>query len=109
MNIFQLLPLYQFSNTNNFYALGHIEHNFNGLLTNKIPGIKRLNIYLVVGANAFYINRDTNYIEYFFGIDNIFKQFRIDFVQSYGNGKKLMFDFRIGFRRSYRARGDDWP
>jgi hypothetical protein len=109
VNSFQLLPLYQFSNTKNFYALGHAEHNFNGLLTNKIPGIKRLNIYLVVGANAFYINRDTNYVEYFFGIDNIFKQFRIDFVQSYANGKKWMFDFRIGFRRTYRPRGDDWP
>ena len=109
VNSFQLLPLYEFSNIKKFYALGHIEHNFNGLLTNKIPGIRTLNIYLVAGANAFYLNRDTNYIEWFVGIDNIFKQFRIDIVQSYINGKKWMIDFRIGFRRTYRQRGDDFP
>ena len=109
VNSFQLLPLYQFSNTEKFYALGHIEHNFNGLLTNKIPGIKRLNLYLVTGANAWYINHDNYYFEWFVGFDNIFKQFRFDIVQSYLNGKKMMFDFRIGFRRTYRPRGDDWP
>jgi hypothetical protein len=30
LNSFQLLPIYQFSNTSRFYALAHIEHNFNG-------------------------------------------------------------------------------
>ncbi len=109
VNSFQLLPLYQYSNTSDFYMLGHIEHNFNGLITNKIPGIRRLNLYLVTGANAFYINKNTNYFEWFVGLDNIFKQFRFDIVQSYQNGKRWMFDFRIGFRRTYRPRGDDWP
>ncbi len=109
LNSFQLLPLYQFSNTAKFYSLLHAEHNFNGLLTNKVPGLKKLNLYLVLGANAFYIDRNTNYFEYFFGFDNILKQFRVDFVQSYQNGKRWMFDFRIGFRRSFRPRGDDWP
>lgn len=109
LNSFQLLPLYQFSNTTNFYTLAHIEHNFNGLLTNKVPGLRKLNLYLVVGANGFYINKDLNYFEYFAGLDNIFKQFRFDVVQSYQNGKPWMLDFRIGFRRSFRPRGDDYP
>lgn len=109
LNSFQLLPLYRFSNTSRFYSLAHIEHNLNGFLTNKIPGIKKLNIYLVIGANGFYIDKDRNYYEVFAGIDNIFKQFRIDFVHGFLDGKTYKSAFRIGFRRFGRQRGDDWP
>jgi hypothetical protein len=110
LNSFQLLPLYRFSNTDRFYSLAHIEHNFNGFLTNKIPGIRRLNLYLVVGGNGFYIDRERNYYEVFVGLDNIFKQFRVDFVHGFLDGKTYKSAFRIGFkRRTYRPRGDDWP
>ncbi|MGQ0737630.1 MAG: DUF5686 and carboxypeptidase regulatory-like domain-containing protein [Bacteroidota bacterium] len=108
LNSFQLLPIYQFSNISKFYTLAHIEHNFKGLLTNKIPGIKKLNLYLVAGGNGFYY-RDANYFEIFSGIDNIFKQFRVDFVQSYLNGKPWQSGFRIGLSRIGGQRGDDWP
>ncbi len=109
VNSFQLLPIYQFSNTANFYSLAHLEHNFNGFGTNKIPGVRKLNLYLVVAANGFYINKNTNYYELSAGLDNIFKQFRFDYVFSFLNGKPWQRDFRIGFRRSLRVRGDDWP
>jgi Family of unknown function (DUF5686)/CarboxypepD_reg-like domain len=109
LNSFQLLPIYKFSNISRFYALAHIEHNFKGFLTNKIPGIKKLNLYLVAGANGFYINSNKNYYEVFAGFDNIFKQLRVDFVQSYLNGKAWQTGFRIGFSRSSGRRGDDWP
>jgi hypothetical protein len=108
LNSFQLLPIYQFSNISRFYALAHLEHNFKGLLTNKIPGIRKLNIYLVAGGNGFYY-RSANYFEFFTGIDNILKQFRIDFVQSYLNGKTWQHAFRIGLSRIGGQRGDDWP
>ena len=109
LNSFQLLPIYKFSNISRFYALAHVEHNFNGFLTNKIPGIKKLNLYLVAGANGFYINSNKNYYEIFVGFDNIFKQLRIDFVQSYLNGKPWQNGFRIGFSRLSGRKGDDWP
>jgi hypothetical protein len=108
LNSFQLLPIYQFSNTSGFYALAHVEHNFNGFLTNKIPGIKKLNLYLVAGGNGFICNGDT-YYEIFAGLDNIFKQIRIDFVQSYLNGKAWQHGIRIGLSRLGGRRGDDWP
>jgi Family of unknown function (DUF5686)/CarboxypepD_reg-like domain len=108
LNSFQLLPIYQYSNTTKFYGLAHIEHNFKGFLTNKIPGIKKLNIYLVTGANAFAFGK-TNYFEYFVGIDNIFKQLRVDYVQSFQNGKAWQSGFRIGLIRLQSRRGDDWP
>lgn len=109
LNSFQLLPIYQFSNISKFYALAHLEHNFKGFLTNKIPGIKKLNLYLVAGANGFYINNSKNYYEIFAGFDNIFKQVRVDFVQSYLNGKPWQSGFRIGFSRGAGRKGDDWP
>jgi hypothetical protein len=67
-----------------------------------------LNIYLVSGVNAFYINNNKYYYEWFVGIDNIFKRLRVDFVQSYLNGKKWTNGIRIGFSRSV-TRKDDWP
>jgi hypothetical protein len=109
LNSFQLLPIYRFSNTSNFYALAHIEHNFNGLLTNKIPGIRNLNLYLVVAANGFYLNKNKNYYEWSVGIDNIFKQIRIDYVQSYFMGRPIHSAIRIGLRTGGDRGGDDWP
>ncbi|MBL7721251.1 MAG: hypothetical protein JNK98_04585, partial [Chitinophagaceae bacterium] len=99
-----------FSNTSKFYALAHLEHNFKGFLTNKIPGIRKLNLYLVAGANGFYLNKtQTTYVELFAGIDNIFKQIRIDFVQTYGAGILRQSGFKIGLTRFTGQRGDDWP
>lgn len=109
LNSFQLLPIYQFSNTNSFYSLAHIEHNFNGFLTNKIPGIRDLKVYLVTGLNGFFIDRNRYYYEVFAGVDNIFKQFRVDLVRSYLNGKAWEFSIRLGLSRAGRIRGDDWP
>lgn len=108
LNSFQMLPIYQFSNTTSFYSLLHIEHNFKGFLTNKIPGIKKLNLYLVAGGNTFYY-KTTDYFEYFVGLDNILKQVRVDFVQSYLKGKLWQNGIRIGLSRIGGRRGDDWP
>jgi hypothetical protein len=96
LNSFQLAPYYANSTIAAFYATGHIEHHFNGLLTNKIPLFRRLNWYLVGGSNAFYVNRDNNYVEVFGGLENIFKVLRVDLIGSYLNGHNGQFGFRIG-------------
>lgn len=97
LNSFQLAPYYANSTTASFYATGHLEHHFNGMLTNKIPLFKRLNWHLVAGSNAFYVNRDNNYVEVFAGLENIFKIVRVDVVASYLNGKKGEVGIRVGF------------
>jgi hypothetical protein len=97
LNSFQLAPYYANSTTASFYATAHIEHHFNGMLTNKIPLFKKLNWFLVAGSNAFYVNRDNNYVEAFAGIENIFKLLRIDVVGSYLNGNKGVAGIRLGF------------
>ena len=97
LNSFQIAPYYENSTTASFYAVGHLEHHFNGMLTNKIPGFRQLKWNLVAGANAFYVNSSNNYVEIFGGIENIFKLLRVDFVGSYLNGVNGQFGVRFGF------------
>lgn len=103
LNSFQVLPIYQFSNTSRLYALAHVEHHMNGFLTNKIPGFKKLNWYLVTGANAFTYS-DINYLELMVGVENIFKSLRIDYVWAFQNGKRFDSNFRIGIRNLFGSR-----
>ena len=96
LNSFQLAPFYANSTTGTFYSIVHLEHHFNGLLTNKIPFFNRLNWNLVSGGNAFFISQSNNYSELFVGLENIVKVFRIDFVAAYQNGTRTMTGIRIG-------------
>jgi hypothetical protein len=97
LNSFQLAPYYANSTTAGFYAVGHAEHHFNGLLTNKIPFFRKLNWNLVAGSNAFWVNNKSNYVEAFAGLENIFKLLRVDVVASYLNGNTGQFGVRVGF------------
>jgi hypothetical protein len=96
LNSFQLAPYYALSTTASFYATGHIEHHFNGLLTNKIPLFRRLNWHLVGGFNVFYISRDRNYEEMFWGLENVFKVLRVDWVTAWMQGQYYTTGVRIG-------------
>ena len=96
LNSFQIAPYYANSSTASFYTVAHVEHHFNGFITNKIPLFRRLNWYLVGGSNAFYVNRTNNYVEVFGGIENIFKLLRVDVVASYLNGKEGQVGVRLG-------------
>ena len=95
---FQLLPYYKYSNTSRFYGEAHIEHHYNGLLTNKIPLFRKLNWHLVTGVNAFYLNRDQSYIEPFVGLENILKIFRLDLIWGMEKGKQPTTGIRLGLR-----------
>jgi hypothetical protein len=98
MNSFQLLPYYKYSNVEGFYAKAHLEHHYNGLLTNKIPLFRRLNWYLVTGANSFYLGRNEYYIEPFLGMENILKIFRVDFVWGIEKSRASSAGIRLGIR-----------
>lgn len=96
LNSFQLAPYYALSTTASFYATGHLEHHFNGLLTNKIPLFRRLKWNLVGGVNAYWVRSDDHYEEVMGGLENIFKIFRVDFVSSWRNGQYYQTGIRIG-------------
>ncbi len=96
VNSYQLAPYYINSNTEPFFSFGHIEHHFNGMLTNKIPLFRRLNWNLVVGSNAYYVNKKNHFVEAFFGLENIIKIFRVDYVFGYTNNHSYSGEIRIG-------------
>jgi len=96
LNGFQLMNSYINSNTASFIMETHVEHHFNGLITNKIPVIKKLKWNLLTGANAYFISGKDNYVECFIGIENIFKLFRLDYVSAYKNGSFTRSSFVLG-------------
>lgn len=97
LNSFQLAPYYQYSTTAKLYGTANVEHHFNGLLTNRIPLFNRLKWHLVAGSNAFYVNRDNNYVEVFAGLENIFKVLRVDVVAGYQSQADTRVGIRLGF------------
>ncbi len=104
-NTFNRMQFYEFV-SDRFVAI-HIQHRFEGLLFNRIPGIRKLNWRLVANADALWgaqtqANRDVEsikplpsgtrpvyfgsldgdkpYMEVGYGIDNIFKIIRIQAI-----------------------------
>ncbi|WP_333599804.1 DUF5686 and carboxypeptidase-like regulatory domain-containing protein [Flavobacterium sp.] len=94
-NTFSNLNFYEF--VADQYATFQWEHNFNGKIFARIPGLRKLNLREIVGIKGVYgtvtdENRAINasgllykapekpYWEYNAGIGNIFKVFRIDFA-----------------------------
>jgi hypothetical protein len=92
-NTFGNLNFYEF--VSDEYATLQWEHNFQGKLFARIPGMRKLNWREIIGVRAAYgrtseenrllnasgltyLSPETPYWEYGFGIGNIFKVFRLD-------------------------------
>ena len=83
LSSFQLAPYYKYSNTASFNIAAHAEYHLNGLISNKIPGFKKLNWFFVTGANVLHVDKGADYYEWLFGIENIFKVIRVDYVMGF--------------------------
>jgi len=95
---FQIAPFYTYStNSQNYYAL-FVEYALNGLISNKIPIIKKLNTRLIIGTNAIFITKDKRYVELFSGIDNILKFFRVDYIIGIQPKLRASYGIRIGIK-----------
>jgi hypothetical protein len=92
---FQLLPYYEFSNKSRFYSTVFAEYHLNGLLTNKIPGFRKLNWFLVGGVSYLHVNNMVDYTEAIVGIENIFKVMRVDLINGYQKGEPTRTGVRI--------------
>ncbi|WP_116786895.1 DUF5686 and carboxypeptidase-like regulatory domain-containing protein [Flavobacterium psychrotrophum] len=94
-NTYNLLDYYEF--VADEYVSLHLEHNFNGRLFSRIPGLRDLNLREIIGikgvygtvsdknialnaSNLTYRAPEDVYWEYHAGVGNIFKVFRIDFA-----------------------------
>jgi len=94
---FQVAPFYALSNREKIFFQTNVEYRLNGLLTNKIPLIQKLNLRLVTGLNAIAF-RNVRYHELFFGVDNILKIFRVDYVWGFGKSIQPQNGFKLGIR-----------
>ena len=99
-NYFNALDYYSFS-TNDAYLELHVQHRFLGVVLNKIPLIKRLNFSELVGLNAVYTSNNRKYQEIYFGVENVAKVFRIDFVAPYLPGTPFKPVIRIGITKAF--------
>ncbi len=86
LNVFNLLPYYTHS-TNTSYWETHVEHDFNGFITNQIPLLNKLKSSLILGVHQLNIPGNKAYREFSVGLDKLgvgkFKMFRLDYVRSY--------------------------
>lgn len=105
---FNLMNQYEF--VSDMYASLMLIHHFDGFFFDKIPGIRKLKLRSLITARAVVghmtqANQDANrrfefkipwkkpYVEFGFGIENIFKVIRVDFVWrgTYRNDAKELF------------------
>jgi hypothetical protein len=88
MESFFLLPYYTFS-TNQDYLEGHLEHNFNGFIMNRIPLLKKLNAHLIVSGKFLATSNNRPYSEFGVALGNLgikkFRFLRVGYAQSYFN------------------------
>ena len=92
---FRLLDYYAFS-TNNTYLNAHAHYQFRKFLVSQIFEVRLLGIKENIFVN--YLNTDfsENYFELGYGIDNIARIFRLEFVSAFQDGTYQDFGIRIG-------------
>lgn len=95
LNNFGALDYYSHS-TNEAFVKVHAEHQFKGFITNKIPLIRKLRWYTLIGANFLYSEPLDDYTELYVGVENILKVLRVDVVASYRYGERIVPVVRIG-------------
>lgn len=91
---FQFLDFYQYS-TDRHYFEAHLEHNFAGLLTNKIPLLRKLKLEELLGGNYLTQPLKKNYKEYYFGLQRLI--FRATYGFAFDGSKQVQHGFRISY------------
>ncbi|MDN3582186.1 DUF5686 and carboxypeptidase regulatory-like domain-containing protein [Mucilaginibacter flavus] len=92
-NRFLLLDYYNFS-TPDKYLEGHLEHNFSGFITNKIPFIRDLKLKEIIDLNYLYTPVLKNYTELGFGLQR--GPVRVMYGVSYNSGSNIRNAVRVG-------------
>ena len=92
VNNFLYLDYYNFSTADQYFD-AHVEHNFSGFLTNKVPLLRKLKLSEIAGFNYLSTPKLNNYSEVYFGLQ--FLNMRVLYGRSYADGKKVDKGFRI--------------
>ena len=91
---FQFLDFYQFS-TNKKYFEAHLEHNFSGFFTNKIPLLRKAKLEEFIGGGYLSTPDKRNYKEFYFGLQRLI--FKVGYGFAYDGSKKISQGFRISY------------
>jgi hypothetical protein len=91
---FQFLDFYLFS-TDREYVEAHFEHNFSGLLTNKVPILRKAKLEEIVGASYLSQPIKRNYTEFYFGFQRLI--FRATYGFAYDGSKRVEHGFRFSY------------
>jgi len=92
---FRMLPFYQNSTQQEFVA-AHAHYQFRKFLVTQIWEVQLLGIRENLFTNYLYTPTSQNYFEVGYGIDNIFRFLRLEFVTSFRDGRYENFGVRIG-------------
>jgi hypothetical protein len=91
---FLFLDFYLFS-TDREYLEAHFEHNFSGLLTNKVPLLRKLKLEEIVGASYLSQPIKRNYTEFYFGFQRLI--FRAAYGFAYDGSNRIAQGFRLSY------------
>jgi len=93
INRFLLLDYYDFS-TPDRYIEAHLEHNFKGFITNKIPIIRKFKLQEIVDVNYLYTPALKNYTELGLGLQYL--NIRLMYGKSFNSGSNNSSAIRLG-------------
>ncbi len=93
------LDIYYYSTNENFVA-GYFTYHFDGFITERLPLLRSTPLKLFMSSNGFYINQETYYHEYLFGLENFLIGPLSLFEIGYGWG----FDRNGLFDRGFKIR-----
>jgi hypothetical protein len=93
INSFLLLDYYRFSTFKEYFE-AHVEHNFSGFITNKIPLIRKLKLQEIVDFNYLSTPELKNYYE--LGVGLQYLGFRLMYGRSFNSGTNIKSAVRLG-------------
>lgn len=97
---FRLLEYYYFS-TEDTYASAHYHYHFRRLLFTRLLPLRMLGLKENLFVNYLHSPSSDNYMELGYGLDNIFRFFRIEGIASFQNFESRHFGLRIGISTSF--------
>lgn len=92
-NNFLYLDYYKFSTSQSYFEV-HLQHNFSGFITNKLPYLRKLKLNEIVGFNYLSTPAMKNYVEGYAGLQYL--NFRLVYGRSFANGNLYDDGFRFG-------------
>ncbi|MEM7107322.1 MAG: DUF5686 and carboxypeptidase regulatory-like domain-containing protein [Bacteroidota bacterium] len=92
---FRLLEYYQFSTTNDYFT-GSLHYQFRKFLITQMPLVRLSGVRESFFANYLAADTSNNYTELGYGINYIFRVFRVEAVTSFENGEYKDFGVRLG-------------